>query len=218
MPGARAVPRRPVRHGRRAGRGCGSTSTLGYRHILPEGLDHILFVLGLFLLRAELRPVLIQVTTFTVAHSLTLALSLYGVVSLPTRVVEPLIALSIVYVAIENLRTRTLTPWRVALVFLFGLLHGLGFAGVLTGAALPRGDFAVALLGFNLGVEAGQLTVIAGAAVLLGSWQRRGWYRSRVVAPASIAIAVVGAYWAVQRRPGPRRRSRLVHRRLGQTE
>ncbi len=172
---------------------------LGYRHILPEGLDHILFVLGLFLLRAELRPVLIQVTTFTVAHSLTLALSLYGVVSLPARVVEPLIALSIVYVAIENLRTRTLTPWRVALVFLFGLLHGLGFAGVLTGLHLARGDFAVALLGFNLGVEAGQLTVIAGAALLLGSWQRRGWYRSRVVAPASIAIAVVGAYWAVQR-------------------
>ena len=171
----RPVPRRPVRHGRRAGRGCGSTLGLGYRHILPEGLDHILFVLGLFLLRAELRPVLIQVTTFTIAHSLTLALSLYGVVSLPTRVVEPLIALSIVYVAIENLRTRTLTPSRVALVFLFGLLHGLGFAGVLTGLHLARGDFAVALLGFNLGVEAGQLTVIAGAALLLGSWQQRGW-------------------------------------------
>ena len=85
------------------------------------------------------------------------------------------------------------------LVFIFGLLHGLGFAGVLTDLQLPRGDFAVALLGFNLGVEAGQLTVIVGAALLVGSWQRRGWYRSRVVAPASIAIAAVGAYWAVQR-------------------
>lgn len=176
---------------------------LGYRHILPEGLDHILFVLGLFLLRAELRPVLVQVTTFTLAHSLTLALSLYGVVSLPARVVEPLIALSIVYVAIENLRTRTLTRWRIALVFLFGLLHGLGFAGVLTELQLPRGDFAVALLGFNLGVEAGQLTVIAAAALLLGSWHRRTWYHARVVAPASLAIAVVGAYWAVQRLLAP---------------
>ena len=173
--------------------------TLGFRHILPEGLDHILFVIGLFLLRAELRPVLVQVTTFTVAHSLTLALSLYGVVSLPGRVVEPLIALSIVYVAVENLRTRTLTPWRVALVFLFGLLHGLGFAGVLTALDLPRADFAVALLGFNLGVEAGQLTVIATAAALIGWWRHRAWYHPRVVVPASLAIAVAGAYWTVTR-------------------
>ncbi len=128
---------------------------LGYTHILPRGLDHILFVVGLFLLAARLRPVLVQVTTFTLAHSMTLGLALYGVVSLPATVVEPLIALSIVYVGIENLRTRQLTPWRVTLVFLFGLLHGLGFAGVLTGLQLPRADFALGLLGFNLGVEAG---------------------------------------------------------------
>ena len=172
---------------------------LGYTHILPKGLDHILFVVGLFLLRARLQPVLVQVTTFTLAHSMTLALSLYGVVSLPSRVVEPLIALSIVYVAVENLRTQTLTPWRVALVFMFGLLHGLGFAGVLTGLQLPRADFTVALLGFNLGVEAGQLTVIAGAALLVGWWRHRTWYHARVVVPASLAIAVVGAYWTVTR-------------------
>ena len=172
---------------------------LGYVHILPKGLDHILFVLGLFLLQARLRPVLVQVTTFTLAHSMTLALSLYGVVSLPSRVVEPLIALSIVYVAVENLRTRTLTPWRIALVFLFGLLHGLGFAGVLTELQLPRGDFAVALAGFNLGVEAGQLTVIAAAALLVGWWRPRTWYHTRVVVPASLVIAVVGAYWTVTR-------------------
>jgi len=172
---------------------------LGYTHILPKGLDHILFVIGLFLLRARLRPVLVQVTTFTVAHSMTLGLSLYGLVSLPASVVEPLIALSIVYVAIENLRTERLTPWRVALVFMFGLLHGMGFAGVLTGLHLPRADFAVALLGFNLGVEAGQLTVIAGAALLVGWWRHRGWYHRRVVVPASLAIAAVGLYWTVTR-------------------
>jgi hypothetical protein len=177
----------------------GQYLALGFVHILPRGLDHILFVLGLFLLRARLRPVLLQVTTFTVAHSLTLALSLYAVVSLPARVVEPLIALSIVYVAVENLRTRTLTPWRLALVFLFGLLHGLGFAGVLTGLQLPRADFAVALLGFNLGVEAGQLTVIAGAALLVGWWRQRTWYHRRVVVPVSVAIALAGAYWTVTR-------------------
>jgi hydrogenase/urease accessory protein HupE len=172
---------------------------LGYTHILPKGLDHILFVVGLFLLSARLRPILAQVTAFTVAHSLTLGLALYGVVSLPARVVEPLIALSIVYVAVENLRTRTLSPWRVALVFMFGLLHGLGFAGVLTGLQLPRADFAIGLLGFNLGVEAGQLTVIVGAALLIGWWRHRPWFHRRVVAPASLIIAAVGLYWTVTR-------------------
>jgi hypothetical protein len=143
--------------------------------------------------------VLVQVTTFTVAHSLTLGLSLYGAVRLPAAVVEPLIALSIVYVAVENLRTRALTPWRIALVFLFGLLHGLGFAGVLTDLALPRTDFAVALAGFNLGVEAGQLAVIAGAALLVGWCRHRPWYHGRVVMPASLAIAAVGVYWTITR-------------------
>jgi hypothetical protein len=180
----------------------GEYLVLGYTHILPKGLDHILFVVGLFLLAARLRPVLIQVTTFTVAHSLTLALALYGVVALPATVVEPLIALSIVYVAIENLRTRRLTPWRIALVFLFGLLHGLGFAGVLTGLALPRTDLALGLVGFNLGVEAGQLTVIAIAALVVGRWRARPWFHTRVVMPASLAIAAVGGYWTIARAAG----------------
>lgn len=172
---------------------------LGYTHILPKGVDHLLFVAGLFLLAARLGPVLVQVTTFTVAHSVTLGLALYGVVSLPSRVVEPLIALSIVYVAIENLRTHRLSAGRVALVFLFGLLHGLGFAGVLTGLALPRSDVALGLAGFNLGVEGGQLTAIAALALVLGPWRDRPWYRARVVVPLSLAIALTGAYWTVTR-------------------
>lgn len=177
----------------------GEYVVLGYTHILPKGLDHILFVVGLFLLAARLRPVLVQVTTFTVAHSMTLGLALYGVVTLPASVVEPLIALSIVYVALENLRTHQLTPARVALVFGFGLLHGLGFAGVLTGLQLPRADFALGLVGFNLGVEAGQLTVIAAVALAVGWWRDRPWYHARVVVPASLTIAAVGLYWTVTR-------------------
>ncbi len=172
---------------------------LGFVHILPRGLDHILFVIGLFLLRARMRPVLAQVTTFTLAHSMTLGLSLYGVVSLPPRIIEPLIALSIAYVAVENIRTDRLTPWRLAMVFMFGLLHGMGFAGVLTSLHLARTDFAVALLGFNLGVEAGQLAVIAGAALLVGWWRVQPWYRLRVVVPASLVIAATGLYWTVAR-------------------
>lgn len=172
---------------------------LGYTHILPKGLDHIFFVLGLFLLNTRLRPVLLQVTTFTIAHSITLALSMYGVVSLPSRVVEPLIALSIAYVAIENLVTSQIRPWRLALVFGFGLLHGLGFAGVLANLGLPREEFLTALLSFNVGVEAGQLTVIALAAAAV-LWSRdRAWYRRAIVTPASLAIAGTGLYWTIVR-------------------
>ncbi len=172
---------------------------LGYTHILPNGLDHILFVIGIFLLSPRLRPMLLQVTAFTIAHSITLGLSIYGIVSLPSRVVEPLIALSIAYVAIENVVTRELKPWRLALVFSFGLLHGLGFAGVLRELGLPRSEFLTALLTFNLGVEFGQLTVIAAALAITLPFKNTGWYRQRVVIPASITIAAIGVYWFVVR-------------------
>ena len=173
--------------------------SLGYTHILPKGLDHILFVLGIFLLSPRIKTMLLQVTAFTVAHSITLGLSMYGIVSLPPRIVEPLIALSIAYVAIENILTRELKPWRLALVFMFGLLHGLGFAGVLRDLGLPRDEFLTALLTFNLGVEGGQLTVIAAAMIVTAPLMEKGWYRQRVVIPASVLIATVGLYWTVAR-------------------
>jgi hydrogenase/urease accessory protein HupE len=172
---------------------------LGYTHILPKGLDHILFVLGIFLLSPRWKTMLLQVTAFTVAHSITLGLSIYGIVSLPSRIVEPLIALSIAYVAVENLFTRDLKPWRVALVFMFGLLHGLGFAGVLRELGLPREEFLTALLTFNLGVEGGQLTVIAAALLVTAPVMKKWWYRQRIVVPASIVIAAIGLYWTIGR-------------------
>jgi hypothetical protein len=172
---------------------------LGFLHILPRGVDHILFVLGILLLSIRLRPILLQVTTFTLAHSITLGLSMYGLVSLPPRVVEPLIALSIVYVAIENLLTAEIKPWRLALVFSFGLLHGMGFAGVLRELGLPRSQFLTALLSFNLGVETGQLTVIALAGLCIVWYRHQEWYRRWVVTPASLTIAGIGIYWTVSR-------------------
>jgi hypothetical protein len=173
---------------------------LGFTHILPKGLDHILFVLGIFLLSRRLRPMLWQVSAFTLAHSITLGLALYGVVQLSSRIVEPLIAVSIVYVAVENLWTSELKPWRVTLVFAFGLLHGMGFAGVLRELALPRAELLTGLLAFNVGVEAGQMTVILAAFVCVGMWARRSEaYRRFVVVPASIAIAATGTFWTVQR-------------------
>jgi len=172
---------------------------LGFTHILPKGLDHILFVLGLFLLSRRLKPLLAQVTSFTIAHTVTLALSIYGVFSLPPSIVEPLIALSIVFVAVENILTSELRPSRVVLVFLFGLLHGMGFAGVLSQLGLPRSEFLPALISFNLGVEGGQLTVIGCAFLAVGLFRNRSWYRRAIVVPASCLIAAVGLYWSIQR-------------------
>lgn len=178
-------------------------TVLGFTHIVPYGLDHILFVLGLFLLSARAKPLLWQVTAFTVAHTITLALSIYGVVSLAPAIVEPLIAASIVYVAAENIVTSDLKPWRPLVVFGFGLLHGLGFAGVLSEVGLPRSEFVTGLIAFNVGVELGQLAVIALAFVAVGMWARRyAWYRARVIVPASVAIATVGLYWTIERLGG----------------
>lgn len=175
-------------------------SALGFTHILPKGLDHILFVLGLFLLATRFKPLLWQVTSFTVAHSITLGLTIYGVFSLSPSIVEPLIAASIVYVAVENLLTARLHVWRVFVVFGFGLLHGMGFAGVLQEVGLPRAEFLTGLISFNLGVELGQLAVILLAFLAVGLWFKdRPWYRRRVVLPASALIAAVGLYWTVQR-------------------
>jgi hypothetical protein len=172
---------------------------LGFTHILPEGMDHILFVLGLFFFSTLFRPLLLQVTAFTIAHSITLGLSLLGVFSLPSAIVEPLIALSIVVVAVENIFFRKMRPSRLLVVFCFGLIHGLGFAGVLKGLGLPEGQFFKVLLSFNLGVELGQLAVIAIAAALTFWMWKKPWYFRGVVVPVSGLIAAVGLFWFVQR-------------------
>lgn len=172
---------------------------LGYVHILPKGLDHILFVLGLFFASTRLRPLLLQVTTFTVAHSCTLALAILGLIAAPASIVEPLIALSIAFIAIENIFFNHLTPWRPAIVFGFGLVHGLGFAGVLQEIGMPQGQFLTGLVTFNVGVELGQLTVIIAAWALMHWFYKRDWYRPRVVIPVSVVIACVALFWTVQR-------------------
>ena len=172
----------------------------GFEHIMPKGLDHILFVLGLFFFSLRLRPLLGQVTAFTLAHTTTLALASLQIVSIPASIVEPLIAASIVYVAVENIIGGKIGPVRVAVVFAFGLLHGLGFASVLSDVGLPEGRFAISLIAFNIGVELGQLSVIAAAFVALGlPFGSQPWYRSRVAVPASVAIAAVGAWWTFER-------------------
>jgi hypothetical protein len=171
----------------------------GFEHILPEGLDHILFVLGLFLLVRTWRPILIQVTTFTAAHTVTLALATLGYVSAPGHIVEPIIAASIAVIALENIFRPTYGKFRIILVFVFGLIHGLGFAQRLIDERIPSGSIVSSLLGFNLGVEFGQLAVI-GLAVAATFWIKdEEKYRGWVVIPASTLIAVAGLFWAYQR-------------------
>ena len=172
----------------------------GFEHIVPLGLDHILFVLGIFLLSRQLTPLLWQVTMFTLAHSITLAMGMYGWVELPPRVVEPLIALSIAYIGIENLFSRGVSRFRLPVVFAFGLLHGLGFASVLADFGMPTADFAWALVAFNVGVELGQLAVILAAYLLIARWfHTPEGYRTWVVNPGSLGIALLGLIWFFER-------------------
>ena len=178
----------------------GNYIDLGYKHILPKGMDHILFIFGLFLFSASIRPLLWQVTMFTIAHTITLGLAMNGIFDLPERIVQPLIALSIVYVGVENIFNHGLQKSRLILVFAFGLLHGLGFASMLADFGMPDDAFATALISFNIGVELGQLSILLIAFLLIGIWfGKREWYKTLVINPASIVIAVIAFYWFLDR-------------------
>ena len=174
--------------------------SVGFDHIIPKGLDHILFVLGLFFLALQIRPLLWQVTAFTLAHTVTLALGALDIIRISPDIVEPLIAASIVYVAVENLIVRRLHPWRPVIVFCFGLLHGLGFASVLQDFGLGSDHFIPKLIGFNVGVEVGQLSVIAATWLAFGLlFGSHDWYHRRIAAPVSVAIAAIALFWVLER-------------------
>lgn len=171
----------------------------GFVHVVPLGLDHILFVLGLFFLSREWRPLLYQVTMFTLAHTITLGLATMGLVNVSGAIVEPIIAASIAFIAIENIFRPKYTHWRLLVVFIFGLIHGLGFAGALGELSLPPASLVIGLLGFNIGVEFGQLAVI-GIAFAATAWlKEEKKYRDFVVVPGSAMIAVLGVYWTFER-------------------
>jgi hypothetical protein len=173
---------------------------LGFHHILPLGWDHVLFVAGLVLGSGlKFRLLVLQLSAFTLAHTFTLALGALGLVVLPASVVEPLIAFSIAYVAIENLTPKGASRHRLLVVFAFGLLHGQGFAGALKQTGLPQDSFLIALLSFNVGVELGQLTVVLVLLGLLRFALKPDQLRHYVTIPGSLAIALTGLYWGVER-------------------
>jgi hypothetical protein len=171
---------------------------LGYQHILPKGLDHILFVLALFFASSRLKPLVWQISAFTLAHTLTLGLAVLGFITLAPGIVEPMIALSIAFVAIENIVFKEMQRWRPLVVFGFGLFHGLGFAGVLVELGMPHDQLLPSLLSFNLGVEAGQLTIILAMWFALHRFRDARWYPG-LAKGASALIAVIALWWVVER-------------------
>lgn len=172
---------------------------IGFEHILPKGLDHILFVLGLFFISHHWRSLMLQASAFTVAHTITLLLSSRDWIIYDPRIVEPLIALSIVYVGVENVFKNQVHTGRVLVAFIFGLIHGMGFANMFSLVDLPAGEFLGALLCFNLGVEFGQVAVLTMAFALLFPFLNKPYYRACIQMPASMLIALVAAYWFLER-------------------
>lgn len=173
---------------------------LGFQHIIPLGFDHILFILCVFFLNTDLKKIILQASMFTLAHSITLGLAMYGIITPPANVIEPLIAVSILFLALENIYFKDVKPWRLAMVFCFGLVHGMGFASALSGLGMPSYAFGQALVSFNVGVELGQLTIIMLMYFLVSRpFSKNQWYRGKVVIPASLMIAVIAGYWTIER-------------------
>ncbi|MDA9065470.1 HupE/UreJ family protein, partial [Candidatus Pelagibacter sp.] len=171
-----------------------------FKHIIPKGLDHILFVLALFLLSPKLRSLVLQVSIFTLAHTITLFLGALKIITIPAIIIEPIIALSICFIAIENLFTENIRRTRPYIIFIFGLLHGLGFAGVLNEIGISTNLFISSLISFNVGVELGQISVIILSYILIALlFQKKSWYQNRVTKPISMIIASIGFYWFIQR-------------------
>ena len=171
----------------------------GFLHVLPLGLDHILFVIGLFLLSRKFKVLIYRISIFTLAHTLTLGLATLGLISVPSTIVEPIIAASIAFVALENIFFPTYHPRRLIIVFVFGLIHGLGFAGALSDLNLDPSILIFSLIGFNLGVEGGQLAVILLSFIGVYRFKNEDSYRKGIVIPLSFIIAGLGIYWAIER-------------------
>ena len=173
---------------------------LGYTHVIPLGFDHILFILRLFFLNSKLKTVVLQCSVFTLAHSLTLGLVAFGLFMPNVKIIEVLIALSILFTAVENIVTNTINPFRLLIVFAFGLVHGMGFANALLETGLPKEQFISSLLSFNFGVELGQLVVIVSAYFLVSKWfSNKVWYKERIIYPISVIIGCVAFYWTIER-------------------
>jgi hypothetical protein len=172
----------------------------GFTHVIPYGFDHILFILSLFFLNSNLKSVIIQCSVFTLAHSLSLGITAAGYIMPNEAIIEPLIALSILFTAVENIVHNKVNSWRILVIFVFGIIHGMGFASALKEVGLQKGFFINSLLFFNIGVEIGQITIILLAYFLIAKWtNKKVWYTTRVVYPVSALIGSIALYWMIER-------------------
>lgn len=170
----------------------------GFLHVLPLGLDHMLFIVGLFLMVPKWKPLMWQSLLFTLSHSITLALCVLGWVHLDSKLVEILIAFSIAFIGVENLLARKVGKLRFFLVFGFGLIHGMGFASVMADKVkgIPHAQLTRPLLGFNIGVELAQITVLAAAFLLF--WPLKN-HTGKAQTAGSVIVALAGAGWMIER-------------------
>lgn len=171
----------------------------GMLHIVPYGWDHALFVLGLFLGVTSMRQLALLITGFTLAHTVTLGLATYGAIVVSGHIIEPIIALSIAWIAVENLLYKPRLGWRFILVFMFGLVHGLGFAQALKAFGIPTSGFAGALVSFNIGVEIAQLSIVVLAFIVMKSLSRYTRFSALLAKAGSVCIALLASFWFVQR-------------------
>ncbi|MBT5214993.1 MAG: HupE/UreJ family protein [Pelagibacteraceae bacterium] len=174
---------------------------LGIEHIIPKGLDHMLFIIGLFLFSNLIRPLLLQVTMFTIAHTITLVIASLSLINVNASIVEPLIALSIVYIGVENIfKKYSNTKIRYYVIFLFGLLHGLGFALVLKDVGLDYSNLLMNLVSFNIGVEIAQIFILFLLYLTIGLFfSKKKYYKIIFQIPLSLFISLIAIYWFVER-------------------
>ena len=174
---------------------------LGIEHIIPKGLDHMLFIIGLFLFSNLIRPLLLQVTMFTIAHTITLVITSLSLITVNASIVEPLIALSIVYIGVENIfKKYSNTKIRYYVIFLFGLLHGLGFALVLKDVGLDYSNLLMNLVSFNIGVEIAQIFILFLLYLTIGLFfSKKKYYKIIFQIPLSLFISLIAIYWFVER-------------------
>tara|TARA_A100001011_G_scaffold380959_1_gene448886 strand:- start:924 stop:2051 length:1128 start_codon:yes stop_codon:yes gene_type:complete len=171
----------------------------GILQIIVYGFDHILFILGLFFFSHKLKPLLIQVTTFTIAHSITLIFGGLGYITISPLIIEVIIAVSIIWVGFENLFRKNIKVSRIGVIFTFGLIHGLGFASMFKLIGLEGIDYYLNLLSFNIGIELGQLITLLPLIILIPLFNRLSWYRILIAIPASIIIALFGVEMFIDR-------------------
>lgn len=173
---------------------------LGFSHVIPLGLDHILFILALILISENISSIFVQCSIFTIAHGISLGLSAVAIIMVNSKMIETLIQLTILFTAIDNINNKKSKKWRLVLVFIFGLIHGFGFANALKNIGLSDSHFLASLLCFNAGVELGQIAVIVFAYFSIGYWfSKKEWYKKRIVYPVSSLIACIALYWTFER-------------------